>query len=204
MKAFWDDRYRQAEFAYGEVPNRYFKEQIDKRKPGTILLPAEGEGRNAVYAAQLGWEVSAFDISSEGKKKAQALAKKHGVSIDYRVGQLVDLDYTDEQFDVIALVYAHFPTGVRKEFHQLLQQKLKPGGVVILEAFSKNNLAYRQKNPNVGGPPNPEALYTLEDLRADFATFEFLELAEKEVELNEGLYHNGTAAVVRMVGIKKG
>lgn len=203
MKAFWDDRYRQEEFAYGEAPNRFFKDQIDKRKPGTILLPAEGEGRNAVYAAQMGWEVSAFDISSEGEKKAQALAKKHGVSIDYRVGQLADLDYADEQFDVIALVYAHFPPEVRKGFHQLLQQKLKPGGVVILEAFSKNNLAYRHKNPNVGGPPNAEALYTIDDLSGDFANYEFLELAEKEVELNEGLYHNGTAAVVRLVGVKQ-
>lgn len=204
MKEFWDDRYRQEEFAYGEAPNRFFKDQIDKRKPGAILLPAEGEGRNAVYATQLGWQVSAFDISTEGKKKALALAKKHGVSIDYRVGQLADLDYADEQFDAIALIYAHFPTVVRKGFHRLLQQKLKPGGVLILEAFSKNNLSYRKKNPNVGGPPNPEALFTLDDLSVDFANFEFPELAEKVVQLNEGSYHNGMAAVVRMVGIKKG
>ena len=76
MKEFWEIRYAEKQYAYGENPNVYFKEQLDKLKPGKILLPAEGEGRNAVYAAKQGWEVMAFDLSSEGKNKAEKLAAK--------------------------------------------------------------------------------------------------------------------------------
>ncbi|MEZ0130354.1 class I SAM-dependent methyltransferase, partial [Flavobacterium sp. LBUM151] len=109
----WNDRYSNEEFAYGEEPNNYFKEQIEKLKPGTILFPAEGEGRNAVYAAKLGWTVSAFDISEEGKNKALKLAETNNVSIDYKVGELETLNYHTEQFDAIALIYAHFPAEIK-------------------------------------------------------------------------------------------
>ena len=89
----WNERYSQEEFAYGEEPNQYLKEQLEKLKAGTILFPAEGEGRNAVFAAQLGWDVSAFDISKEGKNKANQLAEKNGISIDYQVGPLEALNF---------------------------------------------------------------------------------------------------------------
>jgi hypothetical protein len=75
----WDERYKQQDFAYGVTPNNYLKDQLIKLQTGKILFPAEGEGRNAVFAAKLGWIVSAFDISIEGKKKAMQLAKsEHG------------------------------------------------------------------------------------------------------------------------------
>lgn len=84
----WDDRYSSEEFAYGKEPNNYLKEQLEKLNPGAILFPAEGEGRNAIFAAKLGWNVSAFDISEEGKNKALKLAEANNVSIDYQVGEL--------------------------------------------------------------------------------------------------------------------
>src|SRR5215510_10066513 len=105
----WEDRFSEKEYAYGEEPNEYLKEQLIKLTPGAILFPAEGEGRNAVFAAKLGWSVSAFDISSEGKKKALKLAELNKVNIDYQVGELNSLNYHKEQFDAIALIYAHFP-----------------------------------------------------------------------------------------------
>src|SRR6187401_2388274 len=89
----WDDRFSQEGFAYGEQPNNYLKEQLEKLNAGTILFPAEGEGRNAVFAAKLGWKVSAFDISAEGKNKALRLAQANNVTIDYQVGQLQVLNY---------------------------------------------------------------------------------------------------------------
>ena len=92
----WDDRYRTEEFAYGEQPNNYLKEQLEQLNPGTILFPAEGEGRNAVFAAKLGWKVSAFDISAEGKNKAIQLAESNQVSIDYQVVELQHFDYQAE------------------------------------------------------------------------------------------------------------
>ena len=109
----WNDRYSKEEFAFGEQPNNYIKEQLEKLTVGTILFPAEGEGRNAVFAAKLGWTVSAFDISVEGKKKAVRLAEAHKVTIDYQVGELQTLNYQPEQFDAIALIYAHFPADIK-------------------------------------------------------------------------------------------
>ncbi|PRX50699.1 class I SAM-dependent methyltransferase [Salegentibacter salegens] len=108
MKDFWNERYADKDYVYGQAPNEYFKEKIDEMRPGKILLPAEGEGRNAVYAALQQWEVSAFDISEKGKEKALNLANNQSVEIDYKVGDLPELDYKDEQFDVIALIFAHF------------------------------------------------------------------------------------------------
>ena len=92
----WNERYSKEEFAYGEQPNNYLKEQLQRLNTGKILCAAEGEGRNAVFAAKLGWEVSAFDISIEGKNKAMQLAKQNNVTIDYQVGELPALSYDKE------------------------------------------------------------------------------------------------------------
>lgn len=203
VQAFWNNRYKQDEFAYGKSPNEYLKQKIKTLQPkGKILFPAEGEGRNAVYAATLGWDVDAFDISLEGKNKALQLAKENNVSIDYKVGYLPELDYDSEQFDAIALIYAHFPADIKAEYLKLLSKKLKKGGLVIFEAFSKNHIEYRKKNPEVGGPASLDVLYNTDEIKSYFKNFEILELEEKEIELNEGLYHNGKGSVIRFVGRK--
>lgn len=199
----WDQRYEKPEYVYGVEPNQYLKEQLEKLKPGNILFPAEGEGRNAVYAAKLGWKVSAFDLSVEGRKKALKLAEKNGVTMDYQIGKLPDLDYKKEQFDVIALVFAHFNAEIRSEYHKLLSNYLRKGGTLIIEAFSKNHLEYRTKNPSVGGPRDLETLCSIEEFESDFNNYEIIELVEKEIDLNEGLFHVGKGSVVRFVGVKK-
>ncbi|MFA5669661.1 MAG: class I SAM-dependent methyltransferase [Balneolaceae bacterium] len=199
----WDERYSEEGYAYGVEPNEYLKEQLQKLDVGTILFPAEGEGRNAVYAAQLGWNVSAFDISIEGKKKALQLAEKKNVTIDYKVGLLPELNYHFEQFGALALIYAHFPPDIRSQYHGLLNAYLKTGGTIILEAFSKKNLEYRLKNEKIGGPKDLDTLFSLDEVKADFHNYEIIELVEKEVELNEGLYHLGKGSVIRFVGRKK-
>lgn len=120
----WNERYSKDEFAYGEEPNNYLKDQLTKLSVGTILFPAEGEGRNAVYAAKLGWAVSAFDISNEGKNKAMKLAEKNNVTIDYKVGELETLDFKSEKFDAIALIYAHFPANIKSLYHKTFDSYL--------------------------------------------------------------------------------
>jgi SAM-dependent methyltransferase len=199
----WNDRYSNAAFAYGEEPNNFFKEQIEKLKPGTILFPAEGEGRNAVYAAKSGWEVAAFDISEEGKNKALKLAESNNVTIDYKVGELETLNYQPEQFDTIALIYAHFPAEIKSQLHQILETYLRKEGIIIFEAFSKKHLEYLAVNDKVGGPKDIESLFSIEEIKADFPNYEIIQLEETEIELNEGLFHNGKGSVIRFVGKKK-
>lgn len=203
MKEKWDDRYSTSEFAYGEQPNNYLKEQLINIPPGKILFPAEGEGRNAVYAATLGWQVYAFDQSTEGKKKAMQLAEKNNVEINYEAGEFQSLNYQPGEFDAMAFIYAHFPADVKSGYQKTLATYLRPGGIVIFEAFSKNHLPYVTSNPAVGGPKEIDVLFSLEEIRSDFVDFEFIEIEEKEVELNEGLYHIGKGSVIRFVGIKK-
>ncbi|MFM9840940.1 MAG: class I SAM-dependent methyltransferase [Cyclobacteriaceae bacterium] len=199
----WNDRYSKEEFAFGEKPNNYLKEQLEKLPIGTILFPAEGEGRNAVFAAKLGWAVSAFDISIEGKRKAVRLAETSKVKIDYQVGELQTLNYKPEQFDAIALIYAHFPADIKSFYHKTLDKYLRKEGIIIFEAFSKNHIYYVSKNPNVGGPRDIPSLFSIDELKADFPNYEFIELLEKEIELNEGQFHSGIGSVIRFVGRKK-
>lgn len=199
----WDERYSGEIFAYGEQPNEYLKKQLGHFTPGTILFPAEGEGRNAVYAAGLGWKVSAFDISTEGQKKAMQLAQKYNVAIDYRVGTLDTLPYTTGQFDAIALIYAHFPPAIKETYHQAFHRYLKKGGVIIFEAFSKKHLEYVTRNEKVGGPKDLASLFSIEEINHYFPGYEVRELVETEIELAEGAFHNGTGSVIRFVGVKR-
>jgi hypothetical protein len=202
MKEFWNARYGETAFAYGETPNEFFKAELEKLPKGTLLLPAEGEGRNGVFAAALGFDVHAFDLSEEGQKKALTLASKHQVSLDYQVGTLDSIGYEDNYFDCLGLIYAHFPAPIKSAYHQKLATYLKTGGIVIFEAFSKNNIAYRERNPNVGGPQDLAMLFSIEEIKQDFPNFEILQLEETEVTLSEGIYHQGVGSVIRFIGKK--
>lgn len=142
----WNERYSESEFAYGEEPNNYLKEWLVKLGVGKILFPAEGEGRNAVFAAKLGWTVSAFDISIEGQKKAKRLAERNKVTLDYQVGELQTLNYKANEFDAIALIYAHFPASIKSQIHKTLGTYLREGGTIIFEAFSKMHIDYLARN----------------------------------------------------------
>nr|WP_315033019.1 class I SAM-dependent methyltransferase [uncultured Chryseobacterium sp.] len=199
----WNDRYSNNQFAYGTEPNVYLKKQLQQLTPGSILFPADGEGRNSVHAALEGWKSSAFDISTQGKNKALQLAEQNNVSIDYQVGELSTLNYQEQQFDVIALIYAHFPGDIKSSIHQLLTQYLRKGGFIIFEAFSKKHLEYVTKNEKVGGPRDLESLFSIEEIKSDFPDYDSIELIETEIELKEGLFHNGTGSVIRFVGQKQ-
>lgn len=200
---FWDSRYENPEFAYGKIPNTFFKEWIENLDPKSILMPADGEGRNGVFAAKLGWNVIATDLSTEGKNKALQLAKEKNVFIKYLVGDIQKLHFSKESFDAIGLIYAHFSASKISEIHQKLAEYLKPNGVVIFEGYSKKHLKLRKLNPNVGGPNDLDMLFSIEGIRKDFPNFEIKVLEEKEIELKEGNCHNGIASVIRFIGYKK-
>ncbi|NEN24264.1 class I SAM-dependent methyltransferase [Cryomorpha ignava] len=194
---FWNERYADAEYAYGIAPNDFFKAQLDAIKPGDILLPAEGEGRNALHAAKQGWNVTAFDSSSGGRKKAIQLSLDHGVAMHYEVADVLEFK-TNKKFDVLGFIYAHFPIEIRKAANQRLIELLKPGGIVIFEAFAKTQLG----NPS-GGPKSLEMLFSIEEIEAEFSGIQFILMEEKFIQLNEGQFHQGKADVIRFVGIKE-
>ena len=199
----WDERYSQPDYAYGTEPNDYFQYVLQHvNLEGKVLFAAEGEGRNAVYAAKKGIEAVAFDISQEGRKKAYALANQNNVTIDYHLGDFLEMEFARESFDGAVLIYAHFPPSLRKQYHQKICSLTKPGGYIILEGFSKKNLPIRKENPAVGGPDNLEMLFSKEMIHHEFPDFEVIELEEKKVTLKEGLYHNGEGWVIRFLGKK--
>lgn len=203
MEDFWNTRYQDEAFAYGKKPNTFFKDTLDSLNlSGKLLLPAEGEGRNAVYGAKLGLDVFAFDISEAGKKKALALAHLENVAVTYHVGELSALNLEENSFDALALIYAHFPANQKETLHTDLAALVKPNGYIILEGFSVNNLALREKNPEVGGPGNKDMLFTKQEIADTFKDFEIITLEEKQIALHEGLFHNGLACVIRFVGKK--
>ncbi|MDE3145413.1 MAG: class I SAM-dependent methyltransferase [Bacteroidota bacterium] len=197
MKEIWDQRYDTDEYVYGIKSNSFFAEQLNKLSPGSIILPCEGEGRNAVFAASTGWKVIAFDQSTSGKTKALKLADENKVAIDYRICDALDFSVAENSIDVVAFIYAHFPETTRKKVHENAMKWLKPGGKIIIEAFNKNQL----KNSS-GGPKDISLLYSEEMLREDFSLLKIELLQSFEIELQEGNLHKGNADVIRFVGKK--
>jgi SAM-dependent methyltransferase len=197
MQLSWDERYNTPDYVYGKEPNLYFQSFIDSRPPGRILLPGEGEGRNAVYAARSGWTVDACDQSTVARDKALRLASEAGVVIHYSIADLLQWNIPEHTYDAIGLIFIHKSSADRALFYPGLIRGLKPGGFLVLESFSKKQL----RNAS-GGPQDPEMLFSREELERDFRGLEILELYELEQELSEGLLHTGRADSIRMTARK--
>lgn len=194
MQQFWDERYQETEYVYGEAPNAYFKAFIDTLQPGTLLLPAEGEGRNAIYAASRGWVVEAFDYSAVARDKALKHAAAKGVKIRYDLQDITQFK-ASKQYDMVALLYVHLPAALRHDFHTKMYKSIKPGGFLLLEAFAKEQLGL-----NSGGPKDAALLYDAPSICSDFPFLHQLSCEQKEVILDEGPFHQGKAAVLRLTG----
>lgn len=197
MNDIWNERYSKQEYVYGEEPNVFFAAQLNKLEKGNIVLPCEGEGRNAVYAASQGWMVKAFDSSETGKAKAVQLAGKKGVTIEYEIADAVSVNYKEGSVDAIAFIYAHFPPVSRTQIHQKAISWLKPGGKIIIEAFNPAQL----QNTS-GGPKDAAMLYTEEIIKADFQELKIELIQMLQTTLQEGKYHQGKADIIRFVGSK--
>lgn len=193
---YWNERYAASESVYGEKPVPFFKRFIDTHKPGTLLLPGEGEGRNAVYAASKGWQVDALDFSDVAREKAMARARKKNVSINYTLQDLAGFKPT-KQYDAVGLMYLHLPPGLRRSFHEAVCQALKPGGLLVMEAFTPAQLQF-----DSGGPKDRRMLYDAATICRDFPMLHVIFCGEKEVVLDEGPYHQGKAAVLQLIGQK--
>ena len=198
MKEFWNDRFAADEYIYGVQPNAFFASRLNQIKPGRLLLPGEGEGRNAVWATQVGWEVDAIDYSETAKAKALKLAELNQLRLNsYQIMDLNEFQISKSDYDAIGLVFVHLLPAERNQLHRKLVHSLKPGGCIILEAFSTDQLQYQS-----GGPRNPLMLYNADLLSEDFSSLEIVVLEQKVVILEEGEHHTGEAAVIRLMATK--
>ncbi|HEX9625935.1 MAG TPA: class I SAM-dependent methyltransferase [Acidiferrobacterales bacterium] len=192
---FWDQRYAGEDYAYGTEPNAFLVSQAGRLAPGLrVLAVGEGEGRNAVWLAGRGLEVLAVDGSVVGLAKARALAAERGVSIATEHADLTAWRWPRAGFDAVIAIFVHFPPAERARMHAAMFAALKPGGLLILEAFTPEQLQYR-----TGGPPVRGMLYDAAMLRGDFPGAEIVLLEETLADVREGAYHHGRAAVVRAV-----
>ncbi|MGD8782882.1 MAG: class I SAM-dependent methyltransferase [Thioalkalispiraceae bacterium] len=193
----WDERYSAEEYAYGTEPNDFLKQHADKIPAGKVLCLAEGEGRNAVYLARQGYAVTAVDASSVGLQKAQRLANEMGVSIETVVSDLADYQIKPDSYAGVVSIFCHIPKPVRAKLHQSVIAGLKPGGVLLLEAYTPEQIKF-----GTGGPPTDELTMSLKDLHQELAGLEILHAQEIERDVIEGLYHTGRGAVVQVIAQK--
>ena len=194
---FWNARYGEPGFAYGDQPNDFLRERAQRLPPGQALCLAEGEGRNAVHLAELGHTVTAQDISPVGLAKAERLAAARGVSITTLCCDLVDFQPEPRSTDLVVAIWMHLPEALRSEVHRRAAAALRPGGHLILEAHTPRQLAL-----GTGGPRLPGLLLDPEALRRDLDGLELLVLEEQERWVHEGRWHQGHSAVVRALARK--
>ncbi|MEP7075756.1 MAG: class I SAM-dependent methyltransferase [Acidobacteriota bacterium] len=193
----WNERYNMDEFAYGTEPNSFLVQNA-KLLTGSVLSLAEGEGRNAVFLASLGLDVLGVDGSEVGLDKAQNLAASRGLAIRTEVADLATYEPPANFFGSIISISAHLPSEIRKRLYPHVERSLKPGGIILLEAYSKAQLTR-----DTGGPKDPDMLMSCEDLEKEFPNCETVLSQEIEREIIEGKFHTGLASVVQFIARKK-
>lgn len=204
LQAFWDERYGDQAFAFGEAPNDCLVEQLTAHPPlvpakpahsKTALALADGEGRNGVWLAQQGYGVTSVDVSPKGLEKAQGLAAQRGVSIQTVLADLTAFDFGQQAWSVVASIFLHLPAERRRDVNRRAVAALQPGGIFIFEGYGKDQLRY-----GTGGPKEESLLYDLAELKADFdgLPVQALHHFSGERLVQEGVRHTGLAAVVQL------
>ena len=194
----WNARFSGDGWAYGKEPNAWLKMTI---KPGTgkALVPADGEGRNAVWIASQGYDTTVFDLSDVGKKKCALLAKERGVEVRYEVDDLALRDFSKQEYDLIACSWFHVPWSIFCEHYPRMLSSLKPGGEFICEGYHTS-----QMEMTSGGPKSLDLLWDLDEVMEVIGEgFTIIHAKVETVELDESDLHRGQAHVVRLHLSKK-
>lgn len=194
----WDEKFDTKHYVYGTEPNDFLKAHFGIIPMGNVLCLAEGEGRNAVFLAQQGYHVTAVDASIVGLKKAKRLADENNVNIEFIHADLEKYDPGENQWDGIVSIFCHIPDPIRKKLHQKVEKGLKSNGVLLLEAYTPDQLKHK-----TGGPPTEEMMMSKAILEKELAGLKFLHLVELERELIEGTNHFGVGAVVQAIGTRQ-
>ena len=196
-RSMWEQRYGTDEYLFGTEPNEFLRTSVSLLPTGSVLCLAEGEGRNAVFLAECGFDVHSVDLTEAGVAKTRRLAEGRGVNVDAAVGDLADFHIGSARYDVIVSIFAHMPPIVRRDLHRRVVVALKPGGIFLLEAYTP-----QQVGRGTGGPSTPELTMTVDALRAELAGLELIHAEELERDVVEGLGHTGSAAVVQVIARK--
>lgn len=200
MTNHWDERFKDERYMYGKEPNAFVEEKGSELPKGRVLCIAEGEGRNAVYLAKLGYDVTAWDYAQSGLDKTKRLAKEHGVEVETALHDLADVKWEEEkeQWDAIVHVFGHFDRDVQRRTLEGVREALKPGGIYLSELYSEEQLAYK-----TGGPGHVDFLYDpsmiLDIFKDDFMHHFFI----GEVHRKEGVLHDGLSHVVQTMVEKR-
>jgi SAM-dependent methyltransferase len=199
MNNQWDERYSASEYMYGTEPNDFLREEYHRIRPGgKVLCLADGEGRNGVFLAQQGFDVTSVDASQVGLEKALALAKANDVMISTVHADLADYDLGVDQWDAVVSIFCHLPPDLRSRVHNAVASSLRTDGVVILEAYTVDQLSFK-----TGGPPVPDLMMSDVQLRHDFTSLHVIACDERTRMIHEGTLHNGMSATVQLVAQRK-
>lgn len=197
---YWNTRYDREDYLFGEAPNAFLAAQIDRLRPDmTALSIADGEGRNGVWLAQQGLAVVTTDIAPRAVEKALALAQRRGVTIDARLADLETWDWPEAAFDLVVAVFIQFVgPAERDRLFARIKGALKPGGLILLQGYRTEQLAY-----GTGGPGQVENLYTEALLRDDFGDCDILHLESHDTHISEGVGHAGKSALIDLIARRR-
>jgi len=193
----WDERYSQPGFAYGTEPNEFLVSAAGRIPVGPVLSLGEGEGRNAAFLAGLGHRVVAIDQSEVGLAKAKRLASDRGLSIETVCADLEAFTIEPSAWAGIVSIFCHLPRRIRRPLYAAAVRGLRPGGVLVLEAYTPEQIGR-----GTGGPKDPDMLPSLAELTEELGGLEFVHARELDREVREGAYHTGVASVVQIIGVK--
>jgi SAM-dependent methyltransferase len=191
----WDQRYSAAEFVYGTRPNDFLASHVKAIPPGPVLDLGSGEGRNAVFLAEQGCDVTAVDQSTVGLQKTERLAAERGVRVTTMQADLAQFEIRPGHWAGITSIFCHLPKALRRSLYPSVVRGLRPGGVFLMEAYTP-----AQIGRGTGGPSDPDWMMSIDRLKDEVIGLEWVVAEEKEREVVEGLYHTGSASVVQFVG----
>ena len=196
----WNARFAAEDFVFGTAANAFLAMQAPRLAPGMrALCVADGEGRNSVWLAKQGLEVTAFDFSPVGLAKAKGLARRSGVAVDYRLSGVDAWDWNARQYDLVAAIFVQFASPLQRErMFAGMKRALKPGGLLVLQGYRPEQIEFA-----TGGPKQRENMYTDALLRESFADLEILHLASHDDMVDEGAGHNGLSALIDLVATRR-
>ncbi len=196
----WDERYSIDDYLFGTEPAAFLVAQAHLLEPGQrCLAVADGEGRNSVFLAQQGLDVTAMDASEVGVAKARQLADERGVSVDFQIADVMTWDWAPDAYDVVVAIFIQFLTPAQRPMvFDGMQRTLRPGGRLLLHGYRPEQVAL-----GTGGPPDPTHMYTEALLREAFAAMEIERLESYDADIREGIGHAGQSALIDLVAVKR-